>query len=65
MIVVNEASCPKNHPCPAVAYCPMGAISQESLFSAPRVDHSLCTGCGMCTRVCGTFSFSAEAAGVL
>lgn len=56
MINVNEASCPKNHPCPAVRYCPAGAITQNSIYEVPRVDDERCTDCGLCTTICGTFS---------
>jgi Fe-S-cluster-containing hydrogenase component 2 len=64
MINVNEAACPKNHPCPAVSYCPEGAIVQDDIYSAPRIDHELCTECGACTSVCRVFSRVAEPAGV-
>ena len=50
MIAVNEHACPQNHPCPAVRSCPVGAIIQDDIFSAPRIDHELCTECGACTR---------------
>ena len=55
MIAVNEHACPQNHPCPAVGHCPVGAIIQDSIFSAPRVDHDSCTECGVCTQVCRVF----------
>jgi Fe-S-cluster-containing hydrogenase component 2 len=56
MIAVNVHACPQNHPCPAVRYCPEGAIVQDSIYEAPRIDESLCTGCGACTSVCRVFS---------
>jgi Fe-S-cluster-containing hydrogenase component 2 len=56
MIAVNVHACPQNHPCPAVSYCPEGAIVQESIYAAPRIDRSLCTECGACTGVCPVFS---------
>ncbi len=56
MIVVNDRFCPQNHPCPAVATCPQGAIVQDDFFSAPRIDHDLCTECGVCAGVCRVFS---------
>ena len=64
MIHVNERACPQNHPCPAVRYCPEGAIVQDDVYSAPRVDHERCTECGVCTGVCGVFAQMAETAGV-
>ena len=50
MIVVDDRFCPQNHPCPAVASCPQGAIVQEDILSAPRIDHDLCTECGVCSK---------------
>ncbi len=38
MIAVNVHACPQNHPCPAVQYCPEGAIVQDDIYSAPRID---------------------------
>ena len=55
MIHVNENACPQNHPCPAESYCPEGAIVQDDIFSAPRIDRELCTECGACTSVCRVF----------
>jgi ferredoxin len=52
VIVTNPDACPQNHPCPAVRHCPAGAIVQENIYSAPRVDSELCTDCGACSRVC-------------
>ena len=54
-IVVNENFCPQNHPCPSLRICPVGAISQKSSYSAPEIDESKCTGCGICTRSCAAF----------
>lgn len=56
MIVVNEQHCPQNHRCPAVSYCPQGAIVQDSIYSPPRIDDELCTECGACVGICRTFS---------
>ena len=56
MIAVNAHACPQNHPCPAVRYCPEGAIVQGSIYEAPRIDDERCTECGACTRVCRVFS---------
>jgi ferredoxin len=64
MIRVNEAACPQNHPCPAVGYCPAGAIVQDTVFAAPRVDQDLCTGCGACTQICRAFSPTSDGVGV-
>ena len=55
MIKVKEEFCPKNHRCPTVNICPVGAISQKSPFSAPSVDDEKCTNCGICTTSCSVF----------
>ena len=60
MIVVDDRFCPQNDRCPAVSRCPEGAILQEDLHSAPRVDHELCTECGDCAQICRTFSLVRE-----
>jgi Fe-S-cluster-containing hydrogenase component 2 len=64
MIKVNDFACPQNHPCPAVASCPEGAIIQDDIFSAPRIDHDLCTECGRCTKACRVFTQVGETASV-
>jgi ferredoxin len=56
MIAVNVQACPQNHPCPAVYKCPEGAIIQDDVSSAPRIDDELCTECGVCTQACRVFS---------
>lgn len=43
--------CPQNHICPAVAICPVDALSQVG-HAAPTVDPELCTECGECVLVC-------------
>jgi ferredoxin len=53
MVVTNPDACPQNHACPALRACPAGAIVQEGIYSAPRINHGLCTECGICSRVCG------------
>jgi len=57
MIQVNEEHCPKNHNCPVTSACPMGAIVQESPYSAPKIDKEKCTDCGLCTNYCPVFSY--------
>lgn len=64
MIQVNVQACAQNHPCPAVGYCPEGAIVQDDIYSAPRIDHELCTECGACIGVCRVFSQVREEVGV-
>ena len=54
-IVVNEQFCPQNHHCPSMNRCPVGAIVQKNSNSAPEIDYSKCTGCGICTRTCMVF----------
>jgi Fe-S-cluster-containing hydrogenase component 2 len=38
-----------------VATCPQGAIVQDDIFSAPRIDHEKCTECGLCETACRVF----------
>jgi len=57
MIEVREDYCPKNHICPVISRCPVGAITQNGPYSAPVVDQVKCTDCGICTRSCGVFRF--------
>jgi ferredoxin len=64
MINVNVQACPQNHPCPAVNSCPEGAIIQDDIFTAPRIDHELCTDCGACTQACRVFTRVADEVGV-
>ena len=51
-IIVNDQYCPKNHHCPAVRFCPVGAIVQKDPFSAPTIDEDKCTNCGRCLHFC-------------
>ena len=60
MIPVNVDACPQNHPCPAVSYCPEGALTQDDVFSAPRIDRELCTDCGACVAACRVFTQMAD-----
>ena len=50
-LVVNEKRCPKNHKCPAIKVCPVGAIAQDG-FSAPSINEKLCIKCGKCSKFC-------------
>jgi Fe-S-cluster-containing hydrogenase component 2 len=60
MIVVDDRFCPQNHACPAAVACPQGAVVQDDIFSAPRIDHDLCTECSVCTSLCRVFSLVAD-----
>lgn len=55
MIKVNDPYCPKNHNCPALRHCPVGAIEQKNAYSAPSINEEKCTDCGICIRVCHVF----------
>jgi Fe-S-cluster-containing hydrogenase component 2 len=55
MILVDESRCPKNHPCPSIGLCPVDAIIQDDIFSAPRIDQEKCIACGACTSACRAF----------
>ncbi len=64
MINVNQHACPQNHPCPAVHQCPEGAIIQDDIYAAPRIDYELCTECRVCTEICRVFSRVPDEIGV-
>lgn len=53
MIHVDKNRCPQNHPCPLVARCPVGAISQTG-YGLPVIDREKCISCGICLRGCPT-----------
>ena len=44
-------NCPQNHKCPAVAICPVNALSQNG-FEAPVIDENKCIRCGKCSNFC-------------
>lgn len=44
--------CPKNHRCPSMRACPVGALTQKSSISPPQIDTALCIGCGKCAMAC-------------
>jgi len=56
-IVVNKEKCPQNHKCPSIAVCPVGAISQKTIYSLPIIDHDLCIACGNCKSYCPKGAF--------
>lgn len=51
VLKVITANCPQDHNCPAVAVCPVGALSQTG-FQAPVVDREICIKCGKCSDFC-------------
>jgi len=53
---VIPSRCPRNHPCPSVQVCPVGAITQEG-FAAPVIDPGKCIDCGKCQRFCPMGAF--------
>ena len=59
-VKIEPSYCPKNHYCPILSACPAGAITQESPFTAPKIDQTKCTNCGRCTHICayGAFQMS-------
>jgi len=65
MIVTNPYACPQNHACPAVRRCPVGAIVQSDIRSAPRIDQDLCTECGACSGICRVFTLVSDETEVL
>ncbi len=50
-LFVKEERCPKNHKCPAMKVCPVGAINQEG-FNAPTINEKICIKCGKCSKFC-------------
>ncbi len=56
-IIVNETKCPQNHKCPSMVVCPMGAITQENIYSLPVVDEEKCILCGKCMKFCPKGAF--------
>ncbi len=50
-ITVVPSRCPQNHRCPALRYCPTGALTQDG-HGAPVVDAGKCIDCGACTAAC-------------
>ncbi len=48
---VIKEKCPKDHKCPAVKVCPVGALTQKN-FEAPEVDLKKCIKCGKCSNFC-------------
>jgi Fe-S-cluster-containing hydrogenase component 2 len=48
---VDAHRCPQNHPCPAVRFCPAGAIEQKG-NGLPVINEDRCTGCGACVDFC-------------
>ncbi|MEI6132898.1 MAG: 4Fe-4S binding protein [Bacillota bacterium] len=50
-IIVNKASCPQNHRCPAINVCPADAITQEG-NGLPVIDQEKCIQCEKCVMYC-------------
>ncbi len=50
-VVIIEEKCPKNHKCPAIAVCPVGAVVQDK-FNAPKIKEEICIRCGKCVMLC-------------
>ena len=50
-VVVDVNVCIKEDPCPAMASCPVDALTQEGA-NPPAVDDSACIDCGVCCDAC-------------
>lgn len=48
---VDSARCPQNHSCPAVRFCPEGAIEQRG-NGLPVINKDKCAECGACVSFC-------------
>ena len=51
-LVIDKSSCPQNHRCPMIPYCPVDAISQDG-YGLPKIDADKCIECGKCIKICG------------
>jgi Fe-S-cluster-containing hydrogenase component 2 len=50
---VAMLECVQKIPCDACALaCPKKAIKMRDILEVPKVNFKLCTGCGMCVRIC-------------
>lgn len=56
-LTVNDKKCPQNHPCPSIAICPKGAISQKDIYALPVIDEQKCIVCGKCIQFCPKGAF--------
>ena len=50
-MTVSKTRCPQNHRCPAIAQCPVGAISQTG-YGLPVIDRDTCIHCLKCVKFC-------------
>ncbi|MBN2077586.1 MAG: 4Fe-4S binding protein [Spirochaetes bacterium] len=48
---VDTHGCPQNHSCPAVRFCPTGAIEQNG-NGLPLINKGKCIECGACIDFC-------------
>jgi dihydromethanopterin reductase (acceptor) len=48
----DESGCDRNPFCPVTRLCPTGAMHIDLVKRTPRLDRSLCTGCGTCVEAC-------------
>ncbi|WHH61767.1 4Fe-4S binding protein [Petroclostridium sp. X23] len=58
-IAVDKNRCPENHPCPAIKFCPVGALTQKG-YSAPVLDEEKCIKCKKCVMVCPMGALKAQ-----
>lgn len=50
-LTIIVENCPQDHPCPAIAICPMQALTQIE-YHAPIIDYDKCIACGKCSSFC-------------
>ncbi len=51
-LTIRIENCPQNHPCPAIKVCPVGALTQTHINSAPNINYEKCISCGKCSSFC-------------
>jgi ferredoxin len=59
-IKVLAEKCQKDQECPAIASCPVGAISRKDKNSPPVIDPAKCIECELCTTICPHGAFVRE-----
>lgn len=56
-LVVDPKKCPQDHHCPAIAVCPVKAITQKDIYALPQINEDACMLCGNCIDHCPKKAF--------